>query len=516
VDLQDLENVMGGTGFSIEKQQYLAQLLEEFERRKTYGGLRNIFVPGTPYGIDKCPKHAEFFRLGATYRERLFQAGNRCGKTRAGAVEMAAHLTGLYPEWWMGKRFSTGVNAWACAMSSQKCRETVQTELFGEPGKEGTGLIPADMIVRCWAKQGVPNAIDMAEIRHISGKNSIIGFKGYEQKLSSFVGTKMNVIWMDEEPPNKLYNECLVRTMMPKGEEPGIMYVTLTPITGLTPFLVDFDRNADHFGGAQPILPPSNDAESDEEAKRNRSWRNAVISAGWDDAPWVDDDEKARIFAKTPDYLRESRRSGAISMGEGNVFRYPIENLLVTPFEIPPSWRRVYGMDVGYKVTCVVLAAIDPNTDTIYLYDDYYGERQEPSVHAMRIKEKTKGWIPGLIDPAARGRSQIDGRQLYFIYRDLGLNIAIAQNTVTSALTLMEERMGSGKLKVFRNMHKWREEYVKYRRDERGEIIKEFDHEMDCTRYLVSGLQLARPFFEDKDVINPFNGGDSGSGRKYF
>ena len=54
----------------------------------------------------------EFHGNGASKRERLFMAGNQFfGKTTAGAVEMAYHLTGLYPDWWEGKRFAQPVRA---------------------------------------------------------------------------------------------------------------------------------------------------------------------------------------------------------------------------------------------------------------------------------------------------------------------------------------------------------------------------------------------------------------------
>ena len=32
-------------------------------------------------------------------------AGNQLGKTLAGGVEAAMHVTGRYPDWWQGKRF---------------------------------------------------------------------------------------------------------------------------------------------------------------------------------------------------------------------------------------------------------------------------------------------------------------------------------------------------------------------------------------------------------------------------
>ena len=40
-----------------------------------------------------------------------------------------------------------------------------------------------------------------------------------------------------------------------------------------------------------------------------------------------------------------------------------------------------------------------------------------------------------MIDPAASGRSQTDGTQLIRVYRDLGLNLTAADNSVDAGLT---------------------------------------------------------------------------------
>src|SRR5262245_47061482 len=52
-------------------------------------------------------KQIEFHAAGASHRERLLCAGNQLGKTLAGGFEVAMHTTGLYPDWWQGRRFDT-------------------------------------------------------------------------------------------------------------------------------------------------------------------------------------------------------------------------------------------------------------------------------------------------------------------------------------------------------------------------------------------------------------------------
>src|SRR5208282_2789068 len=82
------------------------------------------------------PKQLEFHNLGATKTDRLFMAGNQVGKTWAGAFETAFHMTGLYPDWWQGRRFEQAVKCTASGESSLLVRKTQQKLLCGEPGVE--------------------------------------------------------------------------------------------------------------------------------------------------------------------------------------------------------------------------------------------------------------------------------------------------------------------------------------------------------------------------------------------
>jgi len=52
--------------------------------------------------------------------------------------------------------------------------------------------------------------------------------------------------------------------------------------------------------------------------------------------------------------------------------------------------------------------------------------------------------------------------------------------------------MTTGNLKVFNTLPNFAKEFVLYRRDEKGRIIKENDHLMDCLRYIQNNLQRAK------------------------
>src|SRR5690554_7972677 len=77
----------------------------------------------------------DFHNAGAKYRYRAIVAGNRCGKTYSAAAEVACHLTGIYPEWWKGHRFTKPINAWVCGTTNQDVRDIQQYELFGKIGE---------------------------------------------------------------------------------------------------------------------------------------------------------------------------------------------------------------------------------------------------------------------------------------------------------------------------------------------------------------------------------------------
>ena len=229
-----------GHTLSFEEKLEMLRALEEMERRKDYVGHERFFVDEGPYAYYKYKKHMEFLRLGATKRERVFMAGNRVGKSIAGAYEMTCHLTGMYPHWWEGRRFLTATDCWASGDTGQTTRDIVQATLLGENNDWGSGMIPRDCIEDIRMRPGGGGAVDLVTVKHTTGKLSKLGFKSYDQKRRSFQGTKKHAIWLDEEPPIEVYGECLMRTAKTGDFPGGILFVTFTPLQGITPFVQEF------------------------------------------------------------------------------------------------------------------------------------------------------------------------------------------------------------------------------------------------------------------------------------
>lgn len=200
----------------------------------------------TLHSRHKYQQHLEFFRRGAEFSERAFMAANRCGKTfSGGGYEMACHLTGLYPDWWEGRRFHRPISAWAAGDTNETTRDIIQLNLLGKTrtntftGRremDGRGIIPGHTIGKPRWKSGVIDFIDSVPVRHVSGGWSVLGFKSYVQGRLSFQGTARHVIWLDEACPEEIYDECLIRTTTTHG----IIMLTFTPIEGMTPLAMSF------------------------------------------------------------------------------------------------------------------------------------------------------------------------------------------------------------------------------------------------------------------------------------
>lgn len=477
-----------------DKLEVLA-LLEERESRKRKRKIYSYFPENGPLSREKYPKHMSFFAAGEKYPERLFLAGNRVGKTESGGgYELALHLTGDYPKWWMGKRFDRPINAWAAGDTGKTVKEIIQAKLLGKPGDHGTGLIPADSLIRTTAKQGVSDGVDTIYVKHVTGGTSAVTLKSYDQRREAFQGTEQDVIWLDEEPPLDIYTECLLRTMDTSGlgTHVGILMLTFTPLMGMSETVLQF-------------LPGGEINEREDGAKR-------VIMAGWDDVPHLTEEVKKQLLSSIPPFQRDARSKGVPQLGAGAIYPVPESEFLVDDFQVPDHWPRCFGMDVGWNRTAALWGAWDRQADILYLFSEHYRGQAEPAVHAASIRARGE-WIPGVIDPASRGRTQSDGQQLLQMYKDLGLDLDLADNGVESGIYDLWMRLSTGRLKVFKSMTNWLAEFRLYRRNEKGQIVKKDDHLMDATRYLIrSGMSRSKvkPVKKEKHVSTYNPGASSG------
>ena len=212
-----------------------AALLARMQRELAKREAENRLATYRPY-----TKQRAFHAAGAQYRERLLIAANQVGKTIAGGAEMAMHLTGLYPDWWEGRRFDRAIKAWAASVTNDATRDNVQAKLIGPPETErlwGTGFIPVDRLISTKPGMGTPNLLDNAVVRHVSGGISTVGFKAYSQGRTKWQGPKKDWLWFDEEPPLDIYTEGLTRL---NAVVDAIAWMTFTPLKGMSDVVMRF------------------------------------------------------------------------------------------------------------------------------------------------------------------------------------------------------------------------------------------------------------------------------------
>lgn len=458
-----------------QKENYL-KLLKEKNARISQNKIIQYYPETGQLSRFNYPKHMTFFEMGAHFTERCMMAANRVGKSEGvGAYEMSLHLTGRYPDWWKGHRFNKAISAWAAGTTSTTARDIVQYKLIGPTEEFGTGMIPAKYIIKTTPKAGgTPNAVDMILVRHISGGISRCKIKAYAEGRKSFEGTEQDIIWLDEECPLDIYTECITRTMTTNG----LIMLTFTPLEGLTETVLQFMPNG--------------------KIEETQNGSKFLIQATWDDAPHLTTAQKEKLFAALPPHQRDARSKGVPQLGAGAIYPILESNITVQDFPIPKHWLRCYALDVGWKKTACLWAATDPDSQITYLYSEYYQGQAEPIIHVEGIKARGV-WIPGVIDSAAHGRSQEDGKQLFEIYTQLGLDLENANKSVEAGLYLVWQMLSTNRLKVFASLVNWFTEFRLYRRNEHGQVVKENDHLMDDTRYIVmSGLKraIAQPYWE--------------------
>jgi phage terminase large subunit-like protein len=219
----------------------LLRLAVEEEAYRAGRKLWTYYPEAGPLRRELYAKHMQFFAAGKHHRERAAIAANRVGKTEGlGAYETALHLTGLYHRddfaWWPGRKWSRPINTLCGGDTGTTTRDIIVAKLLGPASARGTGLIPKDMIKRIKPATGIPDGVDYAEIEHVKGGRSIVQFRSYDQGRKAWQGTERDLGWEDEEPPEEIHTELLLRTMTTGG----MVMCTFTPLEGVSNVVMSF------------------------------------------------------------------------------------------------------------------------------------------------------------------------------------------------------------------------------------------------------------------------------------
>ncbi len=440
-----------------------AQLLDVLSAERDKRLRENRLKHYRPY-----TKQAAFHAAGLTHRERLFMAGNQLGKTLAGSFEVAAHLTGLYPEWWTGRRFDGPTKWWAAGVTGESTRDNPQRLLVGpaqDPSMRGTGAIPKGHLIDVTAARGVPDALDSVLVKHVRGGYSTLLFKTYVQGREKWQGDTLDGVWFDEEPPLDIYTEGLTRT----NATGGLVFMTFTPLLGVSDVVKRFiiEENPDRV----------------------------VIQMTIEDAEHYTAEERERIIASYPDHEREARAKGIPILGSGRVFPIAEEAITVAPFPVPAHWPQIGAMDFGYDHPFgAVRMAWDRDLDCVYVTAEYRERQTTPVIHAAALRP-WGAWLPWAWPHDGLQHDKGSGDQLAAQYGEQGLRMLAERatfddgtNGVEAGVIEMLDRMRTGRWKVFATCGGWFEEFRLYHRKD-GRIVKLGDDLLSASRY---GMMMLR------------------------
>lgn len=446
-------------------KQDVLELLQEKQKRVETN--RISFYKAYPY-------QNKFHAQGKDCPQRILMAANRVGKTYCGAVETAYHLTGEYPEWWEGRRFKKPVKVWAAGESNDTTRDIIQKELFGspqDPTQLGKGAVPLDKIVSTVRKPGVPNAFSSALVKHKSGGNSQIAFKAYEQGFEKFMGEAIDVVWLDEEPKQEIFSQCITRT----ADTDGIVYMTFTPERGMTSVVSAFMND----------LKPG----------------QSLITATWDDVDHLDEKTKEQLLAVYSPAERDMRSKGIPVFGSGLVFPVSEEDIVCEDFDLPEHFPRLAAIDFGFDhPTAISWVAFDADDDIIYVYDEYRRSKETPLTHAAALNGRTPG-IPVAFPHDGLQHDKGSGIQLAQQYRDLGVYMLPehftnppaegklnGNNSIEAGISEMLQRFETGRLQIFESCAETLEEMRLYHR-KNGKVVPIKDDLISAMRYAVLSVE---------------------------
>ena len=454
------------------------ELLKELKQRERFNRVDTY---------DPYPYQLKFHKTGAEANQRLLMAANRIGKSYCGSMELAYHLTGLYPKWWEGKRYGQPIVAWAGGVSNETTRDIVQFELLGSPDDPeafGSGTVPKNYIIKTERKPGVPNAKSVALIKHVSGGNSSLFFKAYEMGVEKWQGRSVDCIWLDEEPSRDIYSQAVTRTL----DRKGMVYMTFTPEQGMTETVASFMNNL----------------------QTGQSLTNAT----WDDASetvmslkghkgHLDEGVMQQILSSYSPHEREMRRYGRPSIGSGLIFPIQEEKIMIDPIPIQDHWPRIAAIDFGWDhPTAVVWGAVDMEEEVFYVYDCYRMSKASPTVHSQSIRTRPH-FIPIAYPHDGNRRDSMGNPGLADQYRNLGCNMLLEHftnppalgenkggNSIEEGLMAMLQAMENDKFKVFSTLSDWFEEFRMYHR-KGGKVVPIRDDIMSATRYAFQSQRFA-------------------------
>ncbi len=447
--------------------------IEEEQRRRAEGDA----LAGYNRGRKVHKKQLAFHRCKK--RNRWVFGGNRSGKTECGAAEAVWMACGTHPY----RRNRENVFGWVVSLTSQVQRDVAQKKVLHYLRRDRI----ADIIMQSGRKDAPERGIiDQIIVKNVFGGMSVIGFKSCDQGREKFQGSSLDFVWFDEEPPEDVYRECLMRVV----DRSGDIFGTMTPLKGLT-FLYD-----------EIYLNKRQDPEI---------WYEFME---WADNPFLSKREVARLTLSMDEAELQSRRYGRFATREGLVYpEFDETKHVIEPFQVPAEWQDAISIDPGLRNPLSAHWYAVDFDGNVYAVAEHYCAGKDVDYHARAIheisdrlgwKRDAKGRLNAYIDPAAGQRTLAAVKSVseLFYERDILVNPRVNKEMfsgISRVKSYLNQENGLPNLYIFSCCTNLIREFKGYFWGSGDLPEKRNDHGLDeCRYYLMS--RPAPPQAEKSEV----------------
>ena len=227
------------------------------------------------------------------------------------------------------------------------------------------------------------------------------------------------------------------------------------------------------------------------------------IPAKLSDNPYLAHDGVYETMLKSlPATQRKQLLEGNWDIAEGAAFsEFDVGLHIIDPFQIPPHWQRVKGIDYGYaSESCCLWGAVDINDGTLIIYRELYqkgltGQDLGSIISNMEVEDPMS--VPGVLDTAAWSRTGTTGPTVGETLQRMGHKLRRAdKNRVQGKIQiheyLKEQPSGRPRLQIFRtckNLIRELQSIPLARNNSEDVDTHASDHAYDALRYMI----MSRP-----------------------
>lgn len=352
------------------------------------------------YGEKPYPEQLRFHKSKA--RGRFISGGNRGGKTDAEVVESIWWATNSHPYLERPAHWGSGpIQLRFVVVDVAKGIEQIILPKMKR-------WIPRSYLVDGdWTKSW-----DSTNYILTFDNGSTIDFVTWGMDMMKLGGVPRHGIFFDEEPPQHIFNESMMRLI----DYNGFWVIAATPTKGM--------------GWTYDLLW--------EPAKEGKIENIDTFTLSAEQNPYIEaDDEDMNFYTIGMNKEeRDIREKGEFVARSGLVFpdfNHNLENYLVdfNPSDVPPTWAVYASVDHGLNnPTAWLWHAVSPQGD-IVTFSEHYQTNMVVAEHANVVKEREKSWgrkpddIERMGDPAMRQRNGVTGTSIIQEYALNGVYINV-------------------------------------------------------------------------------------------